>query len=162
MAELNFDSTNIEPLAPMTPLPKGRYLAAITASEMKQTKAGDGEYLQLEFSVLEGQYTGRKVWSRLNLSNPNPKAEDMARRELAAICHAVTLVRIGDSAELHDRPVTIEVAIEAGKDGAENNRITAYIQTGQAAPTLAPAAAAAATGKKAAPPWASGKAKVPA
>ncbi len=51
MANLNgFNANEVEPAAPFEPLPAGKYLAAITASEMKPTKKGDGSYLQLEFA----------------------------------------------------------------------------------------------------------------
>ena len=54
MADLSFFNANeVEPLQPMTVLPRGRYNAMITASEEKQTKSGDGAYLQLEFTVLD-------------------------------------------------------------------------------------------------------------
>lgn len=158
MTQLNFDSTGIEPLQPMTALPRGKYLAAITASEMKATKAADGgEYLQLEFTVLEGPLANRKCWARLNLKNKNTTAEDIARRELAAICHAVGLVRLKDSEELHDRPVYIEVIVETAKDGSENNRIKAYIATDDAGTAKAAATPAPKATGKATPPWAKSK-----
>jgi hypothetical protein len=157
--QLNFDATTVEPLQPMTALPKDRYNVMISDSEMKTTKAGDGEYLQLEFTVLDGPMANRKVWSRLNLRNQNATTEDISRRELAAICHAVGVMRVADSADLHDKPLLIDVIVEKGKDGGENNRIKAYLATEGAAPVTAKTAAKpAAAAKTAAPPWAKSKA----
>ena len=48
----NFNANEVEPTTAFEPLPAGKYLAAITASEVKATKKGDGNYLELEFTVL--------------------------------------------------------------------------------------------------------------
>jgi hypothetical protein len=46
------------------------------------------------------------IWSRLNLDNP--KAVEIARRDLSAICRAVGVLTPGDSSELHDLPLVLE------------------------------------------------------
>ena len=72
MANLNgFDANTVDPASDFEPLPAGKYLAVITASEMKPTKSGNGHYLELTFQVIDGPYKGRMLWSRLNLDNPN-------------------------------------------------------------------------------------------
>lgn len=68
MAQMTFDASSISPAEPMEPLPAGRYQAQIVESEMRPTKAGDGQYLWLGFDVLDGPHKGRKFWERLNLS----------------------------------------------------------------------------------------------
>ena len=90
MANLNgFDATQVEPAAKFDPIPAGKYLAVITESEQKPTKAGTGHYLQLTFQIQEGVHKGRILWARLNLDNPNATAVQIARAELSAICRAV-------------------------------------------------------------------------
>jgi len=156
MADLSFfNADEVKPLQPMTVLPRGRYNAMITASEDKPTKSGSGAYLQLEFTITDGPHANRKVWSRLNLDNPNATAVDIAKRELAAIYQALGVTKASDSAELHDRPLVIEVGIET-KDGNENNRIKAYFAAGGAVPAPKPAAKPAPATPAAAParPWA--------
>ena len=75
MANLgNFNANEVEPNTSFDPLPAGKYLAAVTASEMKPTKKGDGSYLEVELTILEGEYKDRKVWDRLCLNNPNATA----------------------------------------------------------------------------------------
>ena len=60
MADLRgFDANQVEPTAAFDPIPAGKYLAVITESEMKPTKAGTGHYLQLTFQILEGEYKNR-------------------------------------------------------------------------------------------------------
>jgi hypothetical protein len=60
MADLRgFDANNVEPAGDFEPIPAGKYLAVITDSEMKPTKAGTGNYLQLTFQVIEGPCSNR-------------------------------------------------------------------------------------------------------
>lgn len=159
MANLNFDTSNIEPLQPFSALPPGRYNAAIEDSEIKTTKAGTGEYLQLTFGVLDGEHAGRKLWARLNIRNPNKTAEEIAARELAAVCLAVGLTRVNDSAELHNRPLGIEVGVEKNQQtGEDTNRIRAYFAAGGSSLPLPAAAKAAPAASKPAAPWAKGRA----
>ncbi len=90
MANLNnFNANQVEPTSDFEPITAGKYLAIITESELKPTKSGSGSYLQLTFQILEGEYKGRFLWSRLNLHNANATAVQIAQAELSAICRAV-------------------------------------------------------------------------
>ena len=60
------------------PLPPGDYNAIITDSQMKITKAGTGEYLELTMQVIDGAHSGRRLWERLNVVNANKTAEEIA------------------------------------------------------------------------------------
>ena len=73
----NFDANTVEPTSSFEAIPAGKYLAAIVASERKPTKAGTGNYLELTFQVLEGEYKNRHLWARLNLENPNATAVEI-------------------------------------------------------------------------------------
>ena len=161
MASLNFDASAVEPQQSFDALPPGRYEVIITDSEMKDTKAGTGQYLQLTFSVTGGQHDGRKLWSRLNLVNPNATAVGIAERELSAICHCVGIITPSDSEELHDRPLIVDVIQELNPmSGQQTNRIKGYAQAnGAPAQKAKPAAPAGfATGKvPSAAPWAARK-----
>lgn len=160
MANLNgFDATTIPPQEEFKPVPKGEYIAIATSSEWKDTKNKDGQYLEFTFEVLDGQYKGRKIWTRLNLNNKSQGAVSAAQRELAAFCNSLNIPRPQDSSELHNKPVTIKVDLDQGPKG-ENNVIKGYSPVTQAAPTYAPPAAQAqapaaqAAAATAAPPWA--------
>jgi len=115
----NFDASLIEPLAPFEPLPPGRYLAMITASDLKPNKAGTGNFLELVFTIIEGEYKGRQLWVRLNVDHPNPLAVKMAQAELAAICRAVGVLQPRDSVELHNLPLVIKVAYQQRPETGE-------------------------------------------
>ena len=86
MANLTgFNADNVEPMSDFDPIPAGKYTAIITGSEMKDTKSGNGSYLELTFQVIEGEYKNRLLWARLNVDNPNELTVKIARAQLAAI-----------------------------------------------------------------------------
>ena len=117
MANLNgFNASQVEPSNSFDPLPAGKYVAAITESEMRPTKNGSGSYLQLTFTILEGDYRNRVLWARLNLNNSNATAVKIARGELSAICHAVGVLQPRDSVELHNLPLVITVKCKKRTD----------------------------------------------
>ena len=156
MANLSFSAANVAPVAPRTfdPLPAGEYDMIITKSEVKQTKAGTGQYLQLEMQVAAGEYSGRRHWERLNVSNPNKQAEEIAKAALASLCIAIGKPDIEDTIELHDIPFVASVEID--RKEPDRNRIVGYSSAeaapaAKAAPAARPAAPAAVGAKK---PWA--------
>ena len=128
MADLNgFDARTVEPAADFEPIPAAKYIAAITESEVKATKAGTGSYLQLTFTILEGESKSRVLWARLNLTNPNATAVKIAMAELSAICRAVGVMAPKDSVELHNIPLQITVKLKKrGDTGEMTNEIKGY------------------------------------
>ena len=93
MAQIDFNANNVESATEYEPLPAGKYLSEITSSEMKPTKTGNGEYLELEFTVIDGNCRGRKVWDRFCLSYSNDLTQKIARGKLSAICRAVGVMQ---------------------------------------------------------------------
>jgi len=160
MASLSFNAEEIDISDQPTkydPIPEDHYKAVIIESEMKQTKAGNGAYLNLKFEVIDSQYAGKWIFARLNLQNKNAEAVKIAQRDLSSICRAIGKKAIADSEELHHKPLQIKVVIQPPRgDYPASNEIKAY------APANAPAAVAttpdpspdspapAAAGKK---PW---------
>ena len=118
MAGLGFNPNDYEPHQGFEPLPNGDYVAMITEDDIKQTKAGTGQYLKFTWTVMDGQYTGRKLWSNHNIINPNESAQQIARQEISAIAHAIGRPRASTTEELVNRPCKITVVIrqEAGRD----------------------------------------------
>ncbi len=150
MATLNFDATTVEPSSGKDPIPAGKYVAAIVTSQMKPTKNGAGQYLECEYQILDGDYKGRKLWSRHNLQHPNAQTVQIARGELSAICRAIGIMTPKDSAELHNLPLAVSVKVKKRDDNGElTNEIAAWARKDAAA--SAPQQAAPAGG--ATPPW---------
>lgn len=153
MADLSgFNPSNFEDDQSYDPIPKGAYVAIITESEMRSTRAMDGEYLKLTFEITEGPHARRLLWTNLNLRNKNPKAVEIANKNLASICRSVHhLAPIQDSEQLHNKPMKIKVDIRAAQNGYDaSNEIKGYSPLVAAPPQVA---ANPATGAVA-PPWA--------
>ena len=117
-------------------LPAGDYLAIVKAMEEKTTKAGTGSYIAASFQIIDGPAQGRMVWGNFNVNNPNPKAEEIGRRELADLCRAVG-VTPRSSDELLNIPLVLKVAVD--KDDPERNRIKGYRPATKGQQATAPA-----------------------
>lgn len=152
MADLSgFDANQVDPTSDFEPIPASKYVAVITESEMKPTKAGTGNYLQFTFQIIEGPYQNRLLWARLNLDNPNETARKIAQGELSAICRAVGVITPRDSVELHNLPLMIHVKCKKRADTGEiTNEIKGYSkkESPQPAATASPSATNNST-----PPW---------
>ena len=172
MAQLNFDASTVAPNESIEAIPAGWYNAQIDQSEMKPTKDGSGAYLELRFSILDGQYVNRKVFTRLNLRNANPAAQEIAYKQLSAICHATGVLQVQDSQQLHGRPMKIKVSVRAASGDYEaSNELKAFKNINEQVdgPVGAPAAQGGApwAGQQApaaqqAAPWAGVPAATPA
>lgn len=155
MAQFSFKASDAPAVTSSSrgPLPEGAYEVVIVASDIKQTKAGTGEYIEVEMQVVAGDHSGRRLWERFNVSNPNKQAEDIAKAALGALCMAVGVSDMADTEDLHDIPFV--VGLEIDRKDPTRNRVVSYRSAGEK-PAAAPKAAAPI--KPAAPagarPWA--------
>lgn len=108
-AELNFDANQVKPADTFEPVPTAWYPVLITESETKATKDNTGAYLQLKVVIQGGDYDKRVAWARLNLQNSNPVAVEIAQRQLSSICHAVGVLQVRHSSQLHGRPLMARI-----------------------------------------------------
>ncbi|HSW45690.1 MAG TPA: DUF669 domain-containing protein [Phycisphaerae bacterium] len=150
MANLgNFNANEVEPGGSFDPLPAGKYLVCLTASQMKPTQRGDASYLELEFVVLEGQHKDRKIWDRLCLDHPNPQTVKIARGSLSSLCRAAGVLQPRDSTELHNIPVVASIGLRKRADTGElTNAVRGYEPKSATPVTAQPAPA-----NSSAPPW---------
>lgn len=127
MALIDFNAEEVEPQSDFSPLPVGNYTVVITQSEMKPTKSGNGQYLQLTLQVVEGEYKNRLIFDRLNISNANEVAQQIAQKALSSICRAVGVMHPKDSEELHDKPFSVKIGIRpASGEYGESNIVKGY------------------------------------
>lgn len=134
MARLNqqYDPAQHEEMQEFTPLAAGDYLGRITKSEMKKTKDGAGQYLELEFTLIAAEHADRKVWTRLNLVNRNATAVKIANQELKSICVAAGINGVVDDSDvLHGKPMLLSLKIvEATAQYGASNSIAKYTSPG--------------------------------
>ena len=138
------------------PLPAGWYTATITQAELKDTKAGTGQYIKLRYDITGPSHQGRIVFGNLNIKNPNPKAEEIGRADLGEIMRAIGLGKVTDTDQLIGGQLGIKLAIKEDAQYGASNEVKGYKSlSGSVAPSATPAAAPAhAAAKSAAPPWA--------
>ncbi len=127
MANLaGFDASKVEP-NDFGIIPVGDYEACIVNSEMKPTKDGQGQYLNLEIQIVGGQYQNRKLFEKLNLVNKNETAVTIAKGTLSAICRAVGVLTPNDSTDLHNKTFRISVgAKKSDYSGEMENKIKSF------------------------------------
>lgn len=147
MAQFNFDASQVAPQQSSGPLPAGVYLAHIVESDVQPLKSGNGEGLKLTFEVIDGQFKGRKVYENLNIRHTSEDTQRIAQSQLSALCHAVNVIKLMDTAALHFKPVRINVTVrEAVGQYKASNNIKGYEAAGggisapATAPTPAPVA----------------------
>jgi hypothetical protein len=124
MANLGFQFKAEEvPTSEYEPIPAGEYVCMFTESELKDTAAGTGQYIQIKLEVVEGDNAGRTLIERLNIKNPNEKAVEIAYQTLAKICNAVNKPNIQNTEELHNIRLIAKVDVQKSKpyikDGVE-------------------------------------------
>ena len=115
-------------------LPRGDYTAMITDSDIKETKAGNGLYVALTIEIIDGSYSGRKIWDNLNVKNPSVSAENIAMANLAQYFKSCGLnyERGADSGTLYNVPFKLHLDID-NKDPSRN-RVMGSSRIGGAAP----------------------------
>jgi hypothetical protein len=165
MAQFSFDASTVAPQASTGPVPAGTYLTQIIESDVAPLKSGKGTGLKLTFEIIDGQYKGRRIWENLNIQHENDETQRIAQSQLSALCHAVNVIKLQDTAALHHKPVHVRVVVrEAQGQYQASNNIKGYESAGGSVPAFlpiqgpafesysAPAAAPAAASK--APAWA--------
>ena len=146
--QFSFDATSVSPQESFAPLPAGTYNAVVEDSELKATKSGTGQILNLKWRVLDGQYANRIIFDRINVSNQNKTAEEIGQRQLSALCHAINTLKVSDSSQLHNKPCAIKLAIRTSEGYDPQNEVKGYSAvSGVAAPATNGA-------QSATPPWA--------
>jgi len=133
MAAFSFTANKIDtPLVDTSALKPGTYHVVITKTDLKVTKAGTGQFIELEMQVIEpSDFSGRRYWDRFNISNPSKKAEDAAKRQLDKLCNALGIKAIEqDTDELLDKELMITLE--------PDSRNTDFCRIGQYRPVNGP------------------------
>ena len=98
------------------------------------------------------------MWENLNIQHENEDTQRIAQSQLSALCHAVNVIKLQDTAALHLKPVTIKVVVrEAQGQYQASNNIKGYESAGGVrapAPAFVAQAEEAPAAKPSAPAWA--------
>jgi hypothetical protein len=127
MPAIDFDVTAYEAQPVRSgwdPLPPGDYTACVTSTEVKPTKAGNGEYIELTIEIMDGDFSGRKIWERLNINNPSEQTVQIARSQLNQLATALGQVPLKDTDQLLEIPFTLTLDID--RKDTTRNRVMGY------------------------------------
>jgi hypothetical protein len=137
-----------------TPLPDGKYFVEITDSDYRDAKNGNGSYVMVEYRVIDGEFSDRKLWANYNIINSNEQAQEIGQQQFAKLCLA-TLGRpsCNDTDDLIGRQLAVGVGID--KKDPSRNRVkwTEGVQQTASAPAPAARPSAAPAVAKSAKPW---------
>ena len=136
-----FNAAEVQPSS-FEAIPTGTYEAVISNSESRPMKSGNGMGFNLEFAIISGECKGRKVFAWITFEHrTSPDAQRIGREQLSAICRAVGVTQLNDTAQLHNLPLHIVVALD--KNDPTRNIIKSFkavksVGAGAAAPQAAP------------------------
>jgi hypothetical protein len=103
-------------------LPAGVYISLLDKAEIKTTKAGDGQYIDCQFRVVDGQHKGRSFFDKINISNPSQQAVEIGLARLNTILTIGGLNQCGSTEELEQARIHIlaVLGIEEHNGGTRN------------------------------------------
>jgi hypothetical protein len=131
------------------PVPAGWYSVKIHSAEVKNTKAGTGQYIAVRYDILGPTHQGRVVFGNLNIKNPNPKAEEIGRQQLGDLMRSIGLAKVNDTDQLVGGSLKIKVDVRKDEQYGDSNDVRGYkaiegsMPSVTATSTLAPQAARA-------------------
>lgn len=135
------------------PIPEGWYSANITKSELKDTKAGTGKYVSVQFCITGPSYQGRVVFCNLNVRNQSEQAENIGRQQLMQLGLACGLKAVSDTDQFVGCSLEIKVKISG-----DRNEVKGFKSNESSIPnnktTIGVAKPAAGNVPAGSPPWA--------
>lgn len=114
MVQLGFNPQEYDVPTFGEPIKPGWYAVRITKAEMKATKAGDGQYLEITLAIDENQHpdlAGRNVWDRLNVFHKTEKTMKIARGTLRKLQESCGKPTAQDTDELLGCTVLAKVKV---------------------------------------------------
>lgn len=137
MAQFGFNPQEVEITNSFQPVPAGDYLVECEEAVIKETNAGDGQYLNFKFKILDERFK-QKLFDMAMISSVRTddnmmKALQGAREKITLMCQAVGKPQAQDSDELIGIPMIAKVKVKEGKNGLENTIVT-YSSAGAVQP----------------------------
>jgi hypothetical protein len=63
-------------------LPEGQYLCVIKKAELKDNKAKNGQGIQCQYQIIDGQYKGKTFKDWVNISNPDQQTVEIGLKRI--------------------------------------------------------------------------------
>jgi hypothetical protein len=124
------------------PIPEGKYHAVVAKTEIKPTKDETGKRLVVHLKIIGPQFAGRTVIVGLNVVNRNPKAEEIARRQLAQLLQAIDMWGERDMSKIHGAELEVLVVVKPEQNGYKaSNDVKKFLRIDGPGDGVAPAPA---------------------
>jgi hypothetical protein len=117
------DATEFEMLSP------GEYFAEVIASELKDTKAGTGKYMRVDFLVGPNK---QRITSFFNVENASSKAQQIGRAQFKRLLSALGITKALNlptefETAAHFKTLFVVVDQEVNTAGRTHNIITKFL-----------------------------------
>lgn len=106
-----------------SPIPAGWYNVRVTEAELKDTKAGTGKYIKVRYDVTGGAHAGRVIFGMITVRNPNAKAEEIGRSQLAKLIRSIGLEEVSDTDQLIGGEMQVKVTIRQSEEYGDSNEV---------------------------------------
>ena len=124
---------NTEAAGDFGPVPRGEYVCHVTKGELETSRSKGTPGYKVEFTILDGEFKGRKLWLDCWLTGP---ALPMSKRDLGKLGIVST--------EQMERPLPrgirckVTVVLRKDDDGIERNRVRSFEVVGIDTPEADP------------------------
>lgn len=124
---------------PYEPLPAGWYTATIADAELRATKDGSGQYIQVRYYITGPTHQGLVVSGNINIRNASAKAEEIGRQQLGELMRAIGLARVTDTDQLIGGVLQIKLGVRAAtEEYSAQNEVRGFKAITGAAPAFSP------------------------
>lgn len=83
------DLSNVEmPEKSYGVVPAGEYVVSLAEATIKETKSGDGEYINAKFQIKGPEHEGRFLFQMFNIKNKNAQATQIGLQQLKGFMQA--------------------------------------------------------------------------
>ncbi|QDP61642.1 MAG: hypothetical protein Unbinned8261contig1001_15 [Prokaryotic dsDNA virus sp.] len=118
------------------PVPDGEYVVALNRVTEKQTKSGNGSYIDASFSITEGDYEKRLLFHTFLINHTSAKAQSIGREQLDKFLKSVGInggfESLGNDSlaleSLVGKELLVNTAIEANPGYKDRNKIKRFMR----------------------------------
>ena len=109
MTAFNYTRGDYVPVGDYSLLPDGEYQVEITDCNLGDNKQGTGKILKITYTILDGEYSRRKIFDNLNIINESQQAQAIANNALNGILKAIDIAKMTDTANLLRKELCIKI-----------------------------------------------------
>lgn len=136
------------------PVPEGWYNVVVHSAELKPTKDGSGQYINIRYDITGPTHQGRVIYDIINIKNKSSQAEEIGRQQLGNLMRSIGLAKVDDTDELIGGNIQIKVGIRQQEGYEPTNNVKGYKALSGSIPTQPKVETQDSSSSKAAPPWA--------